>query len=234
MVGIGRYMKKARSFYVADRVFKSKQALYEFCVHFFGRYRIMLDKGQFAEIVNPEDKRFALALFERHPDKERKRVSEISRILVGGNLSGGTHIELKFADGSRSSISWVRCCYERGASHKQLLLVAMRTAIFQQVSRFRNENIGCVVCGSLDNPEVDHKTKSFKELATEFLKDRAAPSNFTKCPILLQAAFLPEDYDFMESWRSFHRYNCDLQILCKKCHIIKTTTKCAKENPPPK
>lgn len=144
-------------------------------------------------------------------------------------------------DGERESISWNTCLdqvYRRvkgtknhTKAHKQVLLLAMRSAIFHE-KRFEylkshgftktSEGVKqaiCEACGSLGSFEVDHKSVTFSEISERFLQkynlEDIKVSKNTLC-------YEIDDVMTRNKWINFHDSHADFSVLCKECHRAKT------------
>lgn len=177
---------------------------------------------------NPELYTFFRALFQRHPDAERKRVAQIADIRICRfpkarrdlPLAAADHqIWTVFEDGTSDTISWLSCSRQEKTSQDICLTRSMRVAIEPQIREFRNASQQiCVNCGSRDPLSVDH-INHFMGLRLDFLGSTMLrrPTTFGKAAYGGEC-FHPDDATFEKAWQDYHRANAKLQILCIPCN----------------
>ncbi len=177
---------------------------------------------------HPDTYAFFRALFQRHPDAERKRVADIVDIRIR-KFPKSRQLEplpvqdhqfmIVLADGSEDSISWWSCVNAQKVPVERQLYRAMRHAIQDQTYEYkqRNRYTPCNICGTHSNLTVDHVTK-FQTLKNTFLQlhpDHPTEFARTDCG---QTIFREEDAEYCLAWRRYHYNNAVFQILCKPCN----------------
>lgn len=177
---------------------------------------------------HPETFEFFRALFQRHPEKERKEVALMVDIAIRKFPKARPATPLPIQDhqffllkcnGTEDSISWTTCVKGAVNPVEKRLNWAMRHAIEGQIREFKaaNPTTACEFCGTSENRTVDH-VKKFRDLKDEFLQANPThPTEFGKNE-LAQEIFRPEDGAFSTAWQEFHRANASLRILCKSCN----------------
>jgi 5-methylcytosine-specific restriction endonuclease McrA len=174
------------------------------------------------------------SMIKRHPDYNTERFSNMINIQVGLNITNHLEFRVVNTDGIRT-FSLKTCCKKTivtpEKSEKDKLHNAMRTAIYPQIQKFKNNEPSiCERCNQLfheSDLQVDHKKPvTFKSLKNAFLNREwkgSIPTKFTKSGELNNDnsqfdAFLEEDKDFEDAWYKFHEYNAVLRPLCVPCH----------------
>jgi hypothetical protein len=162
---------------------------------------------------------FFYKLFQRHPEKERKRTTEIVDIAIEPHKKKGLVIRIVFNDGTSDTISYVSCVKQRVSRFSKKLREAYRAAISDQIESFIQENRGpCELCGSTKDRTVDHITH-FAELVHEFKKmNLTEPTSLGKNDAQ-QNCFKEEDVDYKNKWVEYHKKHATLRILCNTCNI---------------
>lgn len=222
------------------RGFKTKKFLKEFvkdlideCIRSIG-----MKDGVCLISKNKKCFTFFVDLFERHPEFMKKIGGRefiddvfIHHNVAFKNLEIGTMVS-----GKKIVISYNACISQStGTGHSNLRL-AMRTAVKQQILRFRKKQKQiCTECKSMDKLQVDHVSPLFEELVLSFLKGRTSPTKFSEKSGSNMICFRNEDNEFKSQWQEYHRKHADLQFLCSECHKKKTAScKKTKWVPPPK
>lgn len=191
--------------------------------------RLIHDTGVCKSLRNekPEIYHFFRDLFQRHPEGARKGVALIQDISIrkfpkarGPNLLVNDHqFWIIKSDGTEDSISWSSCV--KGAANPvgKKLNWAFRQAIEDQIKEFRIAHRAdpCEFCGTRQELTVDHITK-FRQLKDDFLALHPThPTEFGKNE-LAQEIFRPEDAEYCQLWKEYHKTNATLRILCKPCN----------------
>lgn len=203
--------------------FKTKKELKEFTRQF-------LERAAGKTIgIGEIGSHFLLALMDRHPEKATKFKGDIKYFLVTWNFN--KKIALSFEDDEGlKSVSWVSCVSGNPSNPLTELKAAMRTAISDQVIKWKRQNycegMACKGCDKelWDSKEaqVDHKTKSFEQLFKEFTGAiEKLPVQFRSIGNHLGTTFKDEDFYIKDSWVQYHAQEADYQILCRKCNILK-------------
>jgi hypothetical protein len=128
----------------------------------------------------------------------------------------------------KHSLSWKKCSQFdfRETSAKNKLNEAMRNAIYDQITDFKNSSIDipcCVKCQNIVSLQVDH-ILPFDIIKKEFLSSMDpdwVPLSFDENPMYMNV-FKPEHNKFAELWKDHHKKNARLQYLCRSCNIKKS------------
>jgi hypothetical protein len=179
--------------------------------------------------TNPEEYKFFLSLFQRHPEKVKKEVSIIIDISIRrfprassrGPLSVQDHqFFIIKKNGTEDSISWNSCVQEEINPVGKRLNWAMRHAVKDEILEFKwaNERKPCDLYRSFSNPTASYKDHKFQDLKDDFLRSYPQhPVVFGKSA-LGEEIFLEEDAGFRLYWQDHHRAYARLRILCKECN----------------
>jgi hypothetical protein len=122
---------------------------------------------------------------------------------------------------------WWRAAWRanpRKVTYSYQLQSALRHAVRIQISQWKRANTRtseCVECQTRVHLQADHKTKSFWSLSQEFLQKEGHDSPVSFDYHRLGRKFQTSDVGFVRRWQLYHRSQCDLQWLCKKCNIAK-------------
>lgn len=175
---------------------------------------------------DPEMFTFFVELFGRHPEKERKGVDNLKDIQIRKFAKARVIKQLSDyqfwivkEDGTEDSISWNTCVKSEVNPLGKRLNWAMRHAVEDQISAFKVRHRGerCQLCGSSENPTVDHIIK-FRKLKDDFLAANPVhPTEFAKNAIA-QEVFREEDFEFACLWKNYHREKAELRVLCLTCN----------------
>ena len=183
-------------------------------------YGDILNKGLCKSMVNEREKDYIelMELFKNHPEYPFK-LRDVVDIQVVKNKRNSKYFEFNLIrkDGSIEDISYRSCICQRTDNHN--LLNAMRNCIQPQINHFKeNSEKKCVFCGNTKEIHIDH-IYMFKDLTTDFLKDKMnIPSTFDD-NFDNSAIFKEEDEIFSNSWYEYHLKNANLRPLCKKCNL---------------
>lgn len=167
------------------------------------------------------------ALLDRHPERNEKRGPGIKRFYVSKNPLNPKALQLNIErlDGSCVDISWRWCLKGAPRDVRSNLLSAMRNAVIDQVTSYR-EACGvisvCPCCGLKisGKTHVDHEQPTFAELANEFLSSALkAPDTFDDCPETNMAKFRETDRAYSNIWQEFHRRKAKLRLICANCNL---------------
>lgn len=168
---------------------------------------------------------FLVDLVGNHYRKEEKiGVGIESFIITRNKRRTGLETQIRRKDGTIESFSWKDCATQTYKNPEQLLEVAMRTSIENQIQEFRKKNEEqCRTCKEYKKCAVDHKEPIFNKIKRDFLKDKNnLPKDFDKEEETHQQKFKERDRDFEKTWQDYHREYAVLQYLCDKCHKEKT------------
>lgn len=165
----------------------------------------------------PEEYAFFYALFQRHPEAERKRVSEIVDIFIE-SVKGDARLGYVLRDGTRDTISWNKCLSGKLPPTEAVLTRAMREAIAPQMLAYkRTQPNRCVLCQSMLTLTVDHYPTKFRDIRDAFLVGRSLPTVFAKTSESLDC-FRSEDAQFKSDWIRHHLTYATYRILCYTCN----------------
>ena len=166
-------------------------------------------------------------LFQRHPEKDKKRVDDIIDIRIDSYPKGGYVFNILLDDGTSDTISWKCCVTGKSDSYNYKLTKAYRVTIDDQITEFRNNHRNiCEICNSDKKLSVDH-INHFAKLIYDFNKINSnSPIELGKNNIQ-QHCFRPEDADYKNAWAKYHKDNAKLRILCMPCNLARK-----KWNPP--
>ena len=170
---------------------------------------------------------FFVELINMHPDKIDKIGTGIKCFELEQNKINKKCINqlIHRIDGSIISFSYKVCC-NINIYNKNDLTNALRYAIYPQTHNYKINNIlCCAICNTTDKNilyETDHIIL-FTQLKDDFLKitKHTIPTEFKKDSNNM-TMFMNCDNSFKNEWINYHRKNCKLQILCKKCNMSKS------------
>ena len=187
-------------------------------------------------IINKDNSHFIFFnnLIRNHPDYELKKGIGIDYFYIQPNPINKKSFQtmLKRLDGSETDFSWIYCCSFKIKTPNDILKIAMRTAISDDIIYFKQnqKQLICKFCEVKDKPyeyyHVDHHNPSFKNLKDNFLNTttRPIPFIFQECKVYKLKDFRDEDIDFKKDWIEYHNNNCNLQVLCQDCNLRKEKT----------
>jgi hypothetical protein len=185
-------------------------------------------------VIKPDSEYFNFwrDLFKRHPTKSH---FEPTSFVIKNNWSK-YHMYFKVND-YIDSFSYNTCVSKKLKSKNSDYFDCLRSSIEDQISDFRKSRSACTaqsacsVCNISDctvKYEIDHVIP-FKDLYENFKQtvegldqeDIKMYSNQEKHRTMFD---LTDEYtkSLNDCWVEYHRENCLLQVLCKKCHILKT------------
>ena len=198
-----------------DKVFNFKTHALEYAKQFIA------EQIPFNTIIEPSSHNgvFLTKLISYHPESAIKIGSGIKTFTKRPNQCGYT-LFIIHPDGSESSFSY-KVCF--GIKFNDLY-TAMRSSIAPFIRDFfKNAIHKCVLCGSINNLQTDHKTIPFSTIKNMFLAKNVLPipETFSKNQFL-NACFRQTDSEFESAWISFHNNNADYQVLCGPCNSKKS------------
>lgn len=198
--------------------FKTKKALSE-------KIREIASRG-FREL-DGDDLSLMLKVLELHPNYNEKKGSGVKSISIKPNAWGNSYTcWINRTDGSSIDFSWHSCLKGKKKTPEENLKQAMRRSIMEQITLFKIEQsffyTCCPECGSESiETEIDHDYPKFRELYSEFVKNRNMPKEFDDCEKYLVAKFKKEDEAIELEWKEFHEKKANLKMICKKCNSRK-------------
>jgi hypothetical protein len=216
-------MKK--SYYIGDLKFNTKKECEEYTRNIINNLGCC--------IINKEHSLFSffIDLIENHPKHDEKIGLGVDYFHIIKNPISPKYYQtmIKRVDGSNVDFSWVYCCQFKERTVKFELNQAMRTAIHNDIVKFRTQQtkIMCNLCKlteeSWDNYHIDHDNPSFQKLQNNFfsITKNPIPKTFNQDNKYYSTIFKEEDSKFKNEWVLYHNQNCNLQILCKKCNLEK-------------
>jgi hypothetical protein len=201
---------------IGDKQFKSKKSLEEYV------RSIIVSIGICSSIksINPDYYNFFIDLFRMHP-KYPEKIYNIYDLSITANKISSKQFELNIIreDGSTDDISWRNCIY----GEKDNFKTALRVSIDDQIKQFRNNNNKneCALCKTTDaiSYHVDHENH-FEEILFNFLQHTKMnkPTIFQNA-IDNRKAFTSQDKEYDDAWKTFHKENARLRILCSSCNL---------------
>jgi len=159
-------------------------------------------------------------LFQRHPDKEKKKTDRIVDIRIDRYPKGDYQFTVIWDDMNSDTISWTACVRQKPRTYLQKLNQALRNAVGDQMTDFRikHHRETCSFCGTSEALSVDHIVH-FAKLVYDFIKIHgAAPTELGKNHIQ-QDCFKEEDSVYEKAWSDYHRNHAELRILCMPCNM---------------
>ena len=197
----------------------------------------LINKYEFNEILNTEDKLFFLELFKLHTEYKEKIGCGIDTIEVRKAENGCRHLYLKRVDGSGVDISWRHCISPK--PQKATINEALRSVVKNQIQEFKeielSKGLTCPYYGiELNNANchVDHYDPTFETLVTEFqtmighklsytdLKEQ--PGNDYRGTI--------KDSSLLNNWSMFHLKKAKLRLISKRANLSDTKKKRSNDN----
>lgn len=187
---------------------------------------------------------FILDLLSYHPYCKEKTENGVKQIKVDNpNFGDGLCFVIVDNNGKEEDFSHYKCT--PGKDKEKVIksiqqrerLECYRDAIRPQILDFRT-SIGsitkCAICNKNfyeikknNKTQVDHKSKSFVTLVSEFElqhKPKTYPTS-KRCKDSIQTISFctdnPEDIIFVNSWQKYHKDNADFQIVCAGCNMRK-------------
>lgn len=186
-----------------------------------------LGKGAHIHSTHP-NYQFFTDLLNNHEDVPRKVGSGITSFGIQRNKRDQHCLET-FAlrtDGTKETFSWKSCASKKFMTPDQLLYKALRNTIEPQIHTFRRITPEvCRACKQAIHCSVDHKSPTFYQLTQTFLNlppTYPIPTTFGKQGRTHSELFKEEDTEFANEWKTFHKDNAVLQMLCDVCHKEKT------------
>ena len=211
-------------YHIGDLSFKSKKDCENYTrtlIHSLGCCEIKKEHPEYIFFKN---------LIQRHPNSDEKVGAGIDFFYIEPNPMMKKYYQtmIRRIDGTQIDFSWVQCCNERKRSTQELLTRAMRTAVKEDVIKFKQNQrpLICSVCKAMgelyEDYHVDHHNPSFQTLKDTFLIKRESPVSFEDCKKYNLTLFKDEDKKFKNDWIDFHNENCNFQILCRGCNFSKS------------
>ena len=177
-----------------------------------------------------EDYIFFDDLLKNHPKYYEKVGVGIDYFYIQRNRINKKSYQtmIKRTDGTDVDFSWTYCCKFKERTVNDYLIRAMREAISKDTIVFKqNSKLICNICNNKNdeyyNYHVDHSEPSFKNLSTTFLNNTtlSIPKTFSDNPVTHIHCFEEYDMLFETEWYEYHKKNSRLQILCRKCNLLK-------------
>jgi 5-methylcytosine-specific restriction endonuclease McrA len=191
-------------------------------------------------ILEPESKNPSLAfdykvvydLFERHPEKLTSVDENDLKFLICDEphrpsdkrsppLTTCEKVRAYYYDNGWKNFSLFRkCISNKEYSKKCLINEAFRRSIQYQIDAYKIRNQGsCNNCGNLSN-DID-QIIPFKTIVKDFLDQHNLILEEIEIEKGSDERVLIKDPIIFDSWKEFHS-TCELQSLCKHCHLEKT------------
>lgn len=161
---------------------------------------------------------FFRELFQRHPEKDKKKTDRIVDIRIAKHKKSDYQFTVIWDDMESDTISWTSCVTQKSQTYATKLKQAFRIAIQDQISKFREKHHRevCGFCGSTDDLTVDHVIH-FVKLVDDFKNIHSATT-----PILVKNEFQQncfQDISYETAFKKYHRQHAELRILCRQCNV---------------
>ena len=207
---------------IAHRTFKTKAQIKQAVRDVVAQYGT-------GETLAGDDDAFIRALFQRHPEADRKIGCGIDHIKVVQCPVYGKNkmFELHRTDGSYTDISW-KVCVE-GKPPKSDAQDALRNAVDYQISAFRTEAFKgdprCRLTGEPlgpGNSHVDHAPpNTFQRLMDNFLTMKGITADQVPVtpPADNQTRTYLTDEVFEREWCDFHQRHAKLRLLSARDNL---------------
>lgn len=201
----------------------------------------ILHKG--TRVLVGDELQFAKDLLGFHPRKQKKTQNGVSAIKVDRtpfftykNLHCFVLVDNK---GNEDAFSYNKCSPRTIDRREKVVksidnktrLKCYRESIFYQTQKAKKillkESSVCACCGSDNDLQVDHKTKSFISIVNEFeafYKPNRYPTvqKFDKGYVVCEFKKTRKVFTaFIEAWQLYHDSHADYQILCGSCNFKK-------------
>lgn len=201
------------------RTFASKKALED-------HVRTILREVDVTESIkakNPAQYNFLLELFRRHPGYPDKIVG-MTDLAIQPNRITPQDLEVNLVkEGKLEAISWRQCVNAKGKDHYK---IALRSAITEQIQRYKSAHPAtCEMC-STSSREVDYHVdhiNHFEEILNAFHESLESKGLHKPTEFINRTdnrkGFRAEDSVFEDAWKQFHEETARLRILCAPCNL---------------
>jgi hypothetical protein len=182
-----------------------------------GRCREIITRNTDGMLLSPDDAAFVSTILARHPNAAIKIGCGISGFTTA--TTGGRHFVAIRADGTRTDFSWKEALSP--ASHRQLVLKAMRNAIGQQAWDYRKsrEPLHCDLDPAHPEPfHVDHADPRFTVLADLYASAQGGYDGVPLRPHADGDVNTELRADHRAAWAGYHQAYARLRILCQPCN----------------
>lgn len=173
-----------------------------------------------------------LEILRQHYDTDTLLEGMVDLRIVRNKAGTGLEVQVIRADGEFVQISWI-ACIDGPPTIEQRLITALRDSTTEQILDFKSNSSAekCEKCGrpmafNEKGRQVNHVDHiiHFEKLVKDFLKLMTQkgirlPNKFGKGNLTSRNAFLPEDKEFEDEWKTFHKENARLRILCPECNL---------------
>lgn len=186
---------------------------------------------------------FILDLLSYHPYCKEKTEHGVKLIKVDNpNYGNGLCFVIVDNNGKEEDFSHYKCTPGKDkekvikAIQQRERLECYRDAIRPQILDFRTSDsvTKCAICNKNfheikknNKIQVDHRSKSFVTLVSEF-ESQYRPKIYPtpkRCKDSIQTISFctdnPEDINFVNSWQKYHKDNADFQMVCAGCNMRK-------------
>lgn len=223
---------------IADKKFSTKKEITEYCKALKRTVGIIY-------VADSIGYRFLTALIrEGHLNAKHKLRKAINYIYVDKNKYGITRFMLKYLDGTEDDFSYISCIDNLGKETEEARKSrirkkknsAYRLSIKDQIQEFRNNSYNiCELCGNSSINtifHVDHKNPTFAQLIEDFenIVNVSIPEEFIDIDTTSyehgRHMFREEDRKYCEWWKDYHKKCANLQILCSKCNLTRSSPSC--------
>jgi len=208
----------AKQIIIGGLTFSSKKKAKDF-------FRNIRDKYAIGEKTSDEDTRYLIDLINIHPEAEQKLGCGISHFSVGIDQHYGMtkHFVIHRTDGSTTDVSFIQAI--DGKNVRQDRLVALRTAVDDQILDFRTQCFSCqevYICPlrkitvTQDTYHIDHTPpNTFMVLVDNWLKNRNLKISDIEITPSKDNQVISEMINISQKtdWQQYHRANATLRLL---------------------
>ena len=221
---IYRYQYMAKPVTIGERQFPSQKAALAFA-------REIRDRYGDGDRIAPADAAFLEDLLRLHPEADQKIGKGVASFSVQTDPIFGTtrHFVVHRKDGSSTDFSFKSCI--EGSSARRDVLSALREAVADQITGFKNEafdgktEVLCTVRGvptGFRDAHVDHiPPRTFSALVTGWLRREGIDLEDIAVtpPADNQYLTTMTDEEQINSWQQFHRKYAALRIVCSGANL---------------
>lgn len=161
---------------------------------------------------------FLMSLITNHPECAVKIGSGIRSFTIQPNplQMNSKHITFKRVDGSNDVLSWRQCSGMKPSKQTQFYQL-FREAVKDHIQQLKVDGY-CADCGTIDDLHVHHHGTPFKKIVDEFNVQYTLPCKDYVTDIVTGRSMF-KDPSITKSFADYHKTNCDLVVVCQKCHI---------------
>lgn len=190
--------------------------------------REILYKYRINEVItNDSEINFLMSLFENHTEWDLKQGEGINSISVINNYFNSRCFQLNRIDGSYTDISFTHCISNR--SKLTDVKKACRTAIRDEIVKYRNENVKYFItrCPITDeiltpkNTHIDHYDLTFEQMFILWVVDKNIDNLISKINETEDNCFSTyfTDKKIIDDFVKFHNSNTKLRAVSKIANL---------------